>query len=453
MIAVSSDIVIQPSVLPATTEEAEYHPEESLRKELRTGLILCAALVLGLGGLAAFLPMTGAVIGPGEVSVSTYVKEIGHPGGGVVADIMVRDGDHVAKGQALMRLDTTVTGAAANYTSENVDQLLARAARLTAEREGASGIAFPAELTRRTDDPNIAALLEQERKTFALRRDARRSMAAQIEQRIDQTQADVASSRTKASSYADQTALINDELDATRKLYEKRYTTLDRLNALERSASGLGAEARSAREAAISGTARIGELRLQMGSIQADARSTAAAELMEVLAQISELRRAQVAADDTYDKAVIRAPQAGTVDKLAFRTIGGVVPAGQTILELVPDDDRMVVEATVSPTDIDQVRMGQKATVRFSAFSSRTTPELTGTVTHVSADRTDDKTTRSAFYRVTVALDKGELAKLGGLQLRPGMPAETFIQTGQRTMLRYILKPLSDQLARAFREG
>jgi len=448
---VSNQIAIQPGTLPDLP--GTYAPEKSLHKEVRAGVFLCAALVFGLGGMATFLPMTGAVIGPGEVTVSTYVKEIGHPSGGVVADIMVRDGAHVKKGQALMRLDSKVSGAAATYTGENVDQLLARAARLTAERDNAAGVAFPAELTRRAGDPNIAALMEQERKTFVLRRDTRRSMAAQLGQRISQAQADVASSRTKAQSFTNQAALINDELDATRKLYEKRYTTLDRLNALERSASGLAAEAGSAREGAVSGAARIGELRLQMGSIEAEARSTAAAELMDVLARVSEVRRARVAADDSYDRAVIRAPQAGVVDKLAYRTVGGVVPAGQTILEIVPDDDNMIVEATISPVDIDQVHAGQKATVRFSAFSTRTTPELIGTVTHVSADRTDDKTTHSAFYRVTVALDRSEIAKLGELRLRPGMPAETFIQTGRRTMLSYILKPLSDQFKRAFREG
>lgn len=448
-----SDMIIQPGILPAATDQASYQPEHSLRRELRIGLFLCGALVLGLGGMAALLPMTGAVIGAGEVTVSSYVKEIGHPTGGVVADIMVHDGDHVRKGQALMRLDSTVAGATAGYTGENVDQLLARAARLTAERDNAAGITFPAELLQKTNDPNVAALMEQERKTFVLRRDARRSMAAQLGKRINQTQADVASSRTNAQSYADQATLITDELDATRKLYEKRYTTLDRLNALERSASGLTAEARGAHEAAISGTARIGELQLQMGSLEADARSSAAAELMDVLSRISELRRAQVAADDTYERAVIRAPQAGVIDKLAFRTVGGVVPAGQTILELVPDDDRMVVEATISPADIDQVRQGQKAIVRFTSFSARTTPELAGIVTHVAADRTDDRNTHNAFYRVTVALDKGEISRLGELRLKPGMPAETFVQTGSRTMLSYILKPLRDQLARAFREG
>ncbi|MFT4053833.1 MAG: HlyD family type I secretion periplasmic adaptor subunit [Novosphingobium sp.] len=447
----SSEIILPPDILPVAVPG--YEPARSLRNEVRTGLWLCGALVFGLGGLSALLPMTGAVIGPGEVTVSSYVKQIGHPSGGVISDIMVRDGDHVTRGQPLIRLDSRVSGAAATYTGENLDQLLARAARLTAERDNNADVTFPAELRQRASDPNVTSLMNQERRTFELRRQARRSLTAQLGQRIGQTQADVSSSRTKAQSYAEQASLINDELDATRKLYEKRYTTLDRLNALERSASGLTAEAHAAREAAVSSAARIEELRLQMGSVLADARSSAAAELMDVLARISELRRAQVAATDNYERAIIRAPQSGTIDKLAFRTVGGVVPAGQTILELVPDDDRMVVEAKISPVDVDQVHVGQTAVLRFSAFSARTTPELSGTVIHVSADRTDDNSTHSAFYRVTVALNKGEVARLGALHLRPGMPAETFIQTSKRTMLSYVLKPLGDQLARAFREN
>lgn len=430
-----------------------YAPDRSLRRDVRTGFVLCGTLVIGLGGLAAFLPMTGAVIGPGEVTVASHVKQIGHPAGGVVADIMVRDGDHVGRGQPLLRLDSRVSGADAAYTGENLDQLLARAARLTAERDAAAAIAFPAELNRRAREPAIATLLGQERRAFALRRDARRAQAAQLARRVDQTRADVTAAATRARSYADQGALIDQELVATRKLYEKRYTTLDRLNALERSVSGLSAEARAAREQAVSGEARVGELRLQAGSIEADARSAAASELLETLARISVLRREQVAATDSHERAIIRAPEAGVIEKLAFRTVGGVIPPGQTILELVPDDERMVVEASIAPADIDQVHMGSKATVRFSAFSNRTTPELTGTVTHVAADRTTDQAAHAVFYRVTVTLDRGELARLAGLRLRPGMPAEAFIQTGRRTMLGYILKPLADQLARAFREG
>ena len=276
------------------------------------------------------------------------VQQIGHPSGGVISDILVHDGDHVRQGQPLLRLDSRVSGATAGYTGENVDQLLARAARLKAERDGVSYILFPAELTQRADDRSISTLLEQERRTFVLRRQARREQAAQLAQRIDQTRADIATANTQVKSYTDQGALIDQELTATRKLYEKRYTTLDRLNALERSASGLSAQARGAQEEAVSGTARIGELRMQAASIEADARSAAATELLDVLARISDLRRQKVAADDSLERAVIRAPQSGVVDKLAFRTVGGVIPPGQTILELVPDKDRMTVEALAS---------------------------------------------------------------------------------------------------------
>ncbi|WP_374413198.1 HlyD family type I secretion periplasmic adaptor subunit [Novosphingobium colocasiae] len=445
--------LVSTATLPAPGPSGAYVPEQRLQSEVRSGLILCGALVFGLGGMAAVLPMAGAVIAPGQVGVASFVRQIGHPTGGVVSDVLVRDGDHVSKGQPLLRLDATVSQAAATYTGENVDQLLARAARLTAERDGAAAIAFPAELTRRAADPDIATLMGQERRTFALRRAARQAAAAQLDQRVTQTAADMSAARTKARSLDDQAALINDELDATRKLYERRYTTLDRLNALERTASSLAADARGAQESAVASSARISELQVQRGAIGADARSNAAGELMDVLGRIAELRRAQAAADDSYDKSVIRAPQAGVVDKLAFRTVGGVVPPGQTVLEIVPDDDRMVVEATVAPVDVDQVHEGQPAVIRFSAFSTRTTPELNGHVTHVSADRTDDRNAQAAFYRVTISLDRGEIARLGGLRLRPGMPAETFIQTGQRSMLSYILKPLSDQLARAFREN
>ncbi|BBC70977.1 rhizobiocin secretion protein RspE [Altererythrobacter sp. B11] len=449
----ASELTLHRPYLPALAEAPLYQPDARLGRTLRLGLSLSAALVFGLGGLMALVPIAGAVVAPGQVSMASHVKQLGHPSGGVVADILVRDGDHVKAGQPLMRLENTVSGANAQLTGENVDQLLARAARLTAERDGLGAIAFPKELTDRAGDPNIAALMDAERKTFALRRQSRSGLVAQLQQRVNQAQADIRSSRSRADSYNRQASLIGEELDATRALYEKRYTTLDRLNSLERSASGLAAEASSARQGADAASARIGELRAQMASVQQDSRSAAAAELMEVERQITELRRVQVAADDSFDKSVIRAPQAGVVDKLAFRTVGGIVPAGETIMEIVPDNDRLVVEASVSPADIDQIHEGQPATVRFSAFSNRTTPEVTGEVTHVSASRVDDRATGSAFYRVTISFTARELKELGNVALKPGMPAEAFVRTRDRTMLSYILRPLTDQWSRAFREN
>ncbi len=431
----------------------DYSPEGQLRRGLRQGMMITCFLVLGLGTMAATLPMTGAVIAPGSVSVATFVKQIAHPYGGVVAEVRVRDGDRVAAGQVLMRFDDRVSQANADLTGESLDQLLARSARLVAERDALDRIVFPATLLSRSGDPNIAALMREEEVAFRLRRATRQSQLRQIEQQIAETNAEAAGFRAQGSSYSRQGELIGQELAVQRGLYEKKYTTLDRLNALERAAVSISASADSARSGALGAQARIAELRAQAASLHQEARSTAAGELMEVQAKIADLQRQKVVADDAYQRSTIRAPYAGLIDKLVYRTIGTVVPPGETIMEIVPDHDRLVVEVRVPVTQIDQVREGQDAILRFSAFSARTTPELRGAVSHVSADRTVEKETGAAYYRATITLSEAELRRLGGLRLKPGMPVEAFVQTDERTMLSYIIRPLRDQLNRAFRES
>lgn len=430
-----------------------YEPVAKLKNGLRQGMVITAVLVFGLGGLAATLPMAGAVIAPGSVSVSTFVKQISHPTGGVVSEILVNDGMQVKEGQILVKLDDTVTGASATYTGENVDQLLARAARLVAERDNRAAIAFPKELTSRADDPIVAQLMQSERLAFQLRGQSRGGMVSQLNKRIAETQAEIIGYNAQADSYTRQAKLISDELEVTRELYEQRFTTLDRLNALERSAVSLIANADSARTSANAAQARIAQLQAQAASVGQDSRSTSSSELLEVQARISELRRLKAGADDSFERSVLRAPQSGVVDKLAIRTIGGVIAPGAPILEIVPDKDRLVVDARIAITDADQVRVGQRAALRFSAFSMRTTPEIEGDVAFVSANRTVEEQTGVAYFRVRIDIPPAELSKLGGLKLKPGMPVETFIQTGNRTMLNYLIKPLSDQLMRAFREG
>lgn len=431
----------------------DYSPEGQLRRGLRRGMLIICVLVLGLGTMAATLPMTGAVIAPGSVSVATFVKQIAHPFGGVVADVQVRDGDRVSAGQVLMRFDDRVSGANAELTGESLDQLLARSARLVAERDALGRIAFPAELLSRSDDPNITVLMREEEVAFRLRRVARQGQLRQIEQKIAEMNAEIAGYRAQGSGYSQQAELIGQELAVQRGLFEKKYTTLDRLNALERAAVSISASAENARSGAAGAQARIAELRAQAASLNQEARSAAAGELMEVQARIADLRRQKVAADDAYQRSTIRAPYAGVVDKLVYRTVGAVVPPGETIMEIVPEHDRLVVEVRLPVTQIDQVREGQAAILRFSAFSAQTTPELRGAVSHVSADRTVEKETGMAYYRATIALSEAELRRLGGLKLKPGMPVEAFVQTDERTMLSYIVRPLRDQLNRAFRES
>ncbi|CDO37116.1 HlyD family type I secretion periplasmic adaptor subunit [Novosphingobium sp. KN65.2] len=426
--------------------------ERGLSALLRLGLGAVAVLVLGFGVLIAFLPMAGAVIAPGEVSVETHVKEISHPFGGVAKAILVEDGDHVHKGQALIRLDARVAGAAAQYIGLDLDQLLAKEARLRALRNNAANIAFPDELRSRSEKPQVATILADERRSFELERAARGDQRLQLARRIAQAQAEVAAQSSRAAAYARQSDLVHEELSQTRQLYAERLTTLDRLNALERAAVGVEADNAAARSGMAEARARIAELRAQMASIESVARSQAALELAQVGSAIAQVRKEQVAASDQNDRSVIRAPQTGIVDKLAVRTLGSVVPAGQTLLEIVPEQDRLVVKARIRPTDIDQVAQDRVAHLRFTALSMRTTPELEGKVVQLAADRTIDRATNTAFYPATIAIPAAELRKLGKTRLAVGMPVEVFVQTGERTMLHYILRPLGDQLRRALRE-
>ena len=426
--------------------------ERSVGRLMRFGLGVVAVLVLAVTGLAAMLPMAGAVIAPGEVTVETHVKEISHPFGGVAAAILVRDGDHVRKGQVLIRLDSTVTGAEAEYTGLGLDRLLARAARLRALSTGATGVSFPRELLDRAGDPAVRAAIEDERRGFELGAGARRDQVRQLSARIDQSRAEIASYARQTDAFGRQEQLVREELAQNRQLYEGRLTTLDRVNALERAAVGIGAQKAAAQSGIAEARARIGEMTVQMAAVASAARSEAALELVQVEAAIADLRKKDVAASDQNDRTAIRAPQDGVVDKLQVRTIGSVVPAGETLLEVVPDADRLVVRAQVRTNDIDSVAPGQPAWLRFTALDMRTTPELHGTVRQVGADRTVDRVTGAAYYAATVSIPDGELRKLGKVRLSVGMPVEVFIQTRQHTILQYIIRPLSDQFERALRE-
>lgn len=446
---------LKPAETTSTLAELPPPPADDagLSRLLRRGMISVAVLVLGFGGLIAFLPMAGAIISPGEVTVETHVKEISHPFGGVAAEILVKDGDTVRKGQPLIRLDNTVAGAVAEYTGLNLDQLVAKAARLRAIQDGAGDVTFPAELVRKAaQDPGTRAAIEDERRSFALARNARLDQIRQLQARIAQTRAEVATFASQSSAYRRQADLVRQELQQTRELYEGRLTTLDRLNALERSAVGVDAQRSTAQSGIVEANARIAELGTQMALVGSGSRSEAALELAQVQSAISNLRKEDASASDQNDRTVIRAPQDGIVDKLQVRTIGSVVRPGDTLMEIVPLRDRLVVRAHVRLIDIDKVSKGQPARLRFTALNARTTPEIRGTVSQVAADRTVDTVTNSAFYPATITISDEEFRKLGNARISVGMPVETFIRTDQRTILQYIIRPLSDQFQRALRE-
>lgn len=426
--------------------------EHRLARLSRLGLGTVGVLVVGGLGLVALLPMAGAVIAPGTVAVETHVKEISHPYGGVASEILVEDGDAVRKGQPLVRLDDSVTGAFAAYSGLELDQLVARAARLRAMQTGARSIDFPEELRARAHDAGVARAIEDERLSFELDRRARADQLGQLRARMVQARADAESYRSQLGALGEQEQLIRQELDQMRALYADRLTTLDRLNALERSAVGVRSERDGAGAGLVQARARGGELQVQMAGLTSRARSEAALELAQVEAAIAQRRREAAEARDRAERTVIRAPQDGLVDKLAVRTLGSVVPAGEPLMEIVPEADRLVVHAQVRPMDIDQVVSGGVAHVRFSALNMRTTPELQGKVTHIAADSSFDRVTGATYYPVTITISDAEFNKLEKARISVGMPVEVFVQTEQRTILHYIIRPLSDQLRRALRE-
>ena len=435
--------------LPALWGEDEDRADGGfdISRALKIGGALFALLVL----LAIIVPIGGAVLGQGTVGVESRVKRIAHPFGGVIAQILVANGEHVQKGQLLMRLDDRVTGADATYASLTVEQLLAQRARLEAERLGANRIAFPPELTT-ANTPSAAKAMTDEARLFELRRTEEAQLRAQLTAREAQLNQQIAGTSAQIAALERQRQLIEPERRGVKELWDKDLVTINRLNEMERTAADI-----DGRIAALS--ANIAQTRAQITETQErrvqlgqSRRVEAGTELARVLGALNEQQVKNVAAGDMAARSEIRAPYAGTVEKIAFAAIGDVVRPAEPIMEIVPDSDAMVVEAMIRPGDIDQVRKGQKARVRFTAFNLPSTPEIAGRVTYVATDRSQDAEGRNAFYMVRIAIDQRALRR-EDLILRSGMPADVHIETGSRSMLSYIIKPLRDQFARAFRDS
>jgi HlyD family secretion protein len=420
--------------------------------ELRTGLrILLIAGVLG-GGWFFFMPLAGAVVVPGNLVVQSNVKTIQHPTGGVVAEIKVQNGSRVLGGDLLVRLDATQAQASQQMVTKQLDEMRAKIARLSAERDGLAQLDIPTELATRADDATVKALLTSEQSLFKARFTARQSQKDLLQSKVAQLTEEISGLNTQVDSRARQLELIQGELTGVQDLYDKRLVPLTRLTALQREAARLDGERGQLISSIAETKSKIGEAQLQIVRLDQDFRTDVVKELGEAQGKEAELVERGVAARDLLERIEIRAPTSGVIHQLAAHTIGGVVKAGETIMEIVPDTDDLQVEARLQPQDIDHVHTGQTAFVRFSAFNQRTTPQLTGTVSYVSADTSHDQQTNASYFTVRVTLPPDERRRLADQQLVPGMPAEVFMQTGSRTMVSYLFKPIAEQMRRAFVE-
>jgi HlyD family secretion protein len=424
----------------------------SMRRHLVASTVVVSVLVVGVGGWAATAVISGAVVASGSVVVDSNVKKVQHPTGGIVGELRVRDGDRVHAGDIVVRLDETVTRANLAIVTKGLGEMMARKARLESERDGLDTITFPAQLLAEADDPDRAAAMDSERKLFNLRKTARSGQKAQLRERIAQLGEEITGLAAQQNSKAKEIALIERELAGVRELWKQNLVQLTRLTALEREAARLDGERGQLVAAAAQAKGKIAETALQILQIDQDIASDVAKELREVDGKIGELVERKVAAEDQLKRTDIRAPQDGTVFQLAVHTIGGVITAGDPIMLIVPEADNLSVEVKVNPQDIDQLQLNQQAILRFSAFNIRTTPEIEGVVTRISADTTTDQRTGQSYYTVRIAMAADQIERLGEVKLLPGMPVEAFMQTRDRTMLSYLIKPLHDQFLRAFRE-
>lgn len=431
-------------------------PRQAIRKLNIIGFTMLIVLVGGVGGWAATSQLSGAVIAPGTVVVESNVKKVQHPTGGIVGKILVKEGDSVEEGQVVMRLDDTTTKATLGMVQSQLDELMAREARLIAERDSADAIVIPDELKSRQQEPSVATAITDETKLFESRKSAKIGQRAQLRERITQSNEEIRGLTAQQEAKEHEIKLISDELVGVNELYGKNLVSISRLMTLKRDKTKLEGERGQYIAEIARARGKISETELQIIQLDRDFRSDVLKDLRDAQGKLAELKERRITAEDQLKRVDIRAPQSGVVLQLAVHTVGGVIAPGETIMQIVPRADVLVVDAKVAPQDIDQVTLGEKAVVRIMAGDQRTMPDVNGTLIRVSADVAVEPQSASTpgrpYYLVRVSLPQDEIRKLEGLNLVPGMQAEVFIQTYARTPLQYLLKPLREQMARTFRE-
>ena len=434
------------------TDNPSRGEDRTLRNHLIGGTVIALVLTVGIGGWAATTELSGAITAPGSVVVDSNVKKVQHLTGGIVGELLVREGDKVRIGDTLVRLDETVLRAGLAIYTKGLDEMRARKARLASERDGADRIIVSSELRDTALSPEFASALDSERKLFDLRRTARQGQKSQLRQRIAQLDDEVRGYAALQQAKAEEIELIQRELTGVRVLWQKNLIQINRLTVLEREAARLKGELAQSMASSAQVRGKISEIELQIIQIDQELSSEVAKELREIDGKIGEFIERKVTAEDQLKRVDIRAPQNGLVHQLSVHTVGGVVSPAEPVMLIVPEADLLIVEAKISPQDIDQLYLGQPASLRFSAFNQRTTPEIQGAISRISADVTSDQRTGQNFYTARVSITPEELARLGNIRLLPGMPAEIFAKTYDRSVLSYFIKPLSDHVVRAFRE-
>jgi HlyD family secretion protein len=433
--------------------EAAMDEDAALSHLWRRGALAITAFAGTIGAWLAFVPLSSAVIAPARFVVDTQLKRVQHPTGGTVGEIFVREGDRVAQGQVLIRLDDTAARANHQVLVHQFNELTLKKVRLEAQQDRRRSIDPSPELAGQRADPKISRLIDAEQKLLNARLTAEESRRSQLERRRVQLQEETQSLLSQRDANHRDAALVADELTGVRDLYKKGLVPITRLNALERQALAAETQKSQLGAALAQNEEKIAELDLQLVQLEEDQRSELQKELHETEAKLAEVTERRRTTEDQLRRIEIRSPSNGYVHQLAVHTVGGVIGAGEAAMQIVPLDESLILEAKVAPQDRDQVHVRQEAIVRLQIAHRRTAPDLAARVDRISADIVEDKGIDALpHYRVRVTIPKEELARLGPITIDPGMQADVFITTGSRTALQYLMQPFLDQASRAFRE-
>jgi HlyD family secretion protein len=432
---------------------AEVRTTRGIRRNLLAALLV----VLLLGGTATawstYVPLEGAVVASGIVVVETNLRKVQHPTGGVVGTLNVREGQRVEAGEIVVRLDDTTTRANLGIVVKELTALRARHARLQAERDGLGQPVFPDDLQGRAGhEPDIAQILAGERTLFRTRAGTRTGQKQQLGERISQLKDEIAGLNEQMQALTKQLVIVRDELRDLSELHERGLAQRPRITSLQREILGKEGTVGEIKAKVAQSLGRIAEIELQVLQLDRDLANEVAKEIREVEIRIAELGERRTAAEDQLKRVDIRVPIAGIVHQLNVHTVGGVISASEAIMLVVPATDTLIVEARINPADIDQLQLGQETRIRFSAFNQRTTPEIMGVVFRIAGDLVKEPQTGLTYYTAGIRVEPAEIARLKGLKLLPGMPAEAYIKTGERTLASYLLRPLLDQMQRALKE-
>jgi HlyD family secretion protein len=419
--------------------------EAQLRTALRV-LLIAGGVGFGWG---AFVPLSGAVILPAHLVVQSQVKDVQHPTGGVVSSIAVHDGEHVKAGDVLLRLDRTQVEANYKMFATQFGEAEMQVARLTAERDGGA-IRIPLDLAA-DKGANAVRIIAAEQALFDAREKALTGQKNLLQNNVEQFNRQLAGLQAQIESKSFQSALVDKELDGVQQLYDKGLVPLTRLDALKREKATLLGDGGQLQASVAETKTKIDQALLQSLRIDQDFRAQVTKDLTDAQARMSQVSEKVVAVRDQLSRLDLRAPTDGIVHDLSIHTVGGVIRPSEVVMKILPDADQLVVEGRLPPKDIDQVKLGQTASLRFSALDHQTTPELTGTVNYVSPDVTADKSNAS-FYTIRITIPDAQRKRLGGAPLTSGMPVEALLQRRNRTMLSYLAKPLVDQFHRMFKE-